>query len=110
MGWRNGRSGRRKYFARPSRLGFLIGALLLGVKTDRRRLAFRCDDGMSKVPGQWRPEPGDVAGNPGIILRQRCQAIRNIVVVRAVELVRRRIVRVVAPKRPQHRTRDEQQG
>ena len=100
----------RKYFASSRRLGFLVGTLLLGVKANWSWLAFHCCDGTSKVPAQWRPEPGDVAGNPGIILRQRCQAIRNIVVVRAIELVRRRIVWVVAPKRPQHRTRDEQQG
>jgi len=79
----------RKYFASSAPPRFLVGTLLLGVKTIGPDWPYRGDIGTSKVPGQWRPEPGDVAGNPGIILRQRCQAIRNIVVVRAVELVRR---------------------
>src|SRR6266404_1715130 len=61
-------------------------------------------------PRAMEAQAGDVAGNPGIILRQRCQAIRNIVVVRAVELVRRRTMWAVAPQRPQYRARDEQQS
>src|SRR5579859_7942825 len=101
MCWRNWRSGGCKYLAGSRRLGFLIGTLLLGVKANWSRLALHCSDGTSKVPRQWRARPGDVAGNPGIILWQRCQGIRDIVVIRAIELVRRGIVWVVASQRPQ---------
>src|ERR1700730_11724657 len=90
----------RKYFASSRRLGFLAGTLLFGVKANGACLPFRRDDGMSKVPGQWRPEPGDVAGNPSVIPRQCCQAICNIVMIRAVKLVRRGTMWAVAPQGP----------
>ena len=68
------------------------------------------DDRTPQVSWQWRPKPGNVARNAGIVLRQRRQAICDIVMIRAVEFVRRRIARMVAPERPQHRARDEQQS
>ena len=64
---------------------------------------------MSQITLRWRPELRDVEGDTGIVLWQRRQAICEVVMIRAVELVRRRIVRMVAPERPQYGTGDEQQ-
>ena len=110
MRWRDGCCCRRKYLAGPSSLGFLIGALLLGIKTERRGLAFCYSGRVPKVSGQRRPEFWDIGGNPGIVLWQRRQAVCDIVMVRAVEFVRRRIVRTVAPQCPQHRARNKKQS
>src|SRR6266481_7666581 len=73
-------------------------------------MAFRRNDWTPQVARQWRPKPGDVAGNPGVIPRQCCQAICNVVMIGAVKLVRRGTMRAVAPQRPQYRARDEQQS
>src|SRR6267142_3495037 len=73
-------------------------------------LAFRRNDWTPQVARQWRPKPGDVAGNPSVIPRQCCQAICNVVMIGAVKLVRRGIMRAVAPQRPQYRASDEQQS
>src|SRR5882762_1993347 len=73
-------------------------------------MAFRRNDWTPQVARQWRPKPGDVAGNPSVIPRQCCQAICNVVMIGAVKLVRRGTMWAVAPQRPQYRARDEQQS
>ena len=65
-------------------------------------------DRTPEIAGQWRPEPGVIAGNPGIILRQRWQAICKVVMIGAVEFVRRALTLLFSAHRP--RRRYEQQG
>lgn len=49
-------------------------------------------------------------GKPGIVARQRREPVREVMMIGSVEFVRRRIARMVARQRPQHRAADEQQG
>jgi hypothetical protein len=71
----------------------LIGTLLFSIHTDHSGEA-------PQVGRQWRSEPGDIVGYSGVVVRQRRQTIRNVMMIRAVEFVVDRTVRVVAPERP----------
>ena len=77
-----------------------VGTLLFGIQTDRRRLAFSRRDGARQSAWEWLSDLWDVVRNPCVVSRQRRQAICNSMLIRAVEFIRRWIVRLIAPQRP----------
>ena len=77
----------------------LVGTLLFGIQTGRRRLTF-CSNGTSEIARRCRPKPRNVVRYRAVVMWQHHQAICDVVMIGTVEFVVDRTVRVVAPERP----------
>src|SRR5882757_7662046 len=94
--------------------GFLIPALLFRIRScsaDRRRLALSSKNWPAKVSRERRTELRDgLACHTRVVLRQRRNAIGNIVMLGTVEFIGRLASRAIALQRPQHRSADDKKG
>ena len=78
--------GRGEEMAGERGLLLLGDALLFRIGGDRRRGRVRLEDRPAEIAGQGRSELGNVALQPGIVVRQIGEAIRRHAVVGVVEL------------------------
>src|SRR5207237_1404021 len=94
--------------------GFLIPALLFGIwsrAAGRWRQALCSEDRSAKVSRErWTELRDGLARNTCVILRQRRDAVGNIMMVGAIELIGRLVSRAIALQRPQHSSADDKQG
>ena len=94
--------------------GFLIPALLFRIwscRADRRRLALSSKNWPAKVSRERRTELRDgLACHTRVVFRQRRNAIGNIVMLGAIELIGRPVSGAIVLQGPQHSSADDKQG
>ncbi len=99
--------------AYAGRFGFLIPALLFRIESrspNRRRLTLGGQNRTPKVSRKrWTKLGNTLTRQPHVVLRQRRNAIGNIVMLSGVELIRRLISGTIVLQRPQYSAANDYQ-